>query len=170
MLKSLLCTALISFSFLLSAQNLKLNLDKAEISFYFHGDKVDGSLKGLEADIQINISDLKKTKIKGSVDVSTIKTGITMRDKHLISKDFFHAKEYPKMTFQSEQIEVKDDVMFIDGTLTIKSTQRKERLELRVKDNEIVFTGRINTADYDVMTKKKREKTEVDVTIKIPKA
>ena len=74
------------------------------------------------------------------------------------------------MTFQSEQIEVKDDVMFIDGTLTIKSTQRKERLELRVKDNEIVFTGRINTADYDVMTKKKREKTEVDVTIKIPKA
>ena len=152
------------------AQNLKLNLQKAEVGFYFRGDKVNGSLSGLTADIQINLLDLTKTKVKGSVDVTTIKTGISMRDKHLISSDFFDAKAHPKMTFVSKEIEVKDDVLYIDGLLTIKATTRKERFELRIKDGEIVFTGQINTADYDVMTKKNRDKTEVDITITIPSA
>ncbi|MCC5924295.1 MAG: YceI family protein [Crocinitomicaceae bacterium] len=150
------------------AQNLKFNLQKAEVGFYFHGDKVNGSLSGLTADIQINLSDLTQTKVKGAVDVTTIKTGISMRDKHLISSDFFDAKAHPKMTFVSKAIEVKDDILYIEGLLTIKATTRKETFQLSIKDGEIVFTGRINTADYDVMTKKNRAKTEVDITINIP--
>lgn len=169
MKKVLLSLVLFLVSTCFYGQNIKLNKEVAEVEFFFHGENVNGSLEGFDADIQLNMSDIEKSKIKGSVKVNTINTGIKMRNKHLISSDFFHADKYPKMKFRSTKIEVHDDVIYVDGIMTIKETEKAERFELKVKDEEIVFTSRINTADYDVMSKNKREKTNVDITITIPK-
>lgn len=150
-------------------QRLKLDEKNASVEFYFHGDKVNGSVEGFKGDIQIDLADLEKSKINGSVKANTIKTGIKMRDKHLHSKDYFHADKYPELKFRSTKITIKEDVIIVDGKLKIKEIERNERFELRIKDGEIVFTGQINTEDYEIMKKKDRDKTKVDITINIPK-
>jgi polyisoprenoid-binding protein YceI len=168
-MKIVLSITLLLLSFSLLAQNLKLNKENIKVNFFFHGDQVNGTVEGFTAEININPADITKSKVQGSVDVKTISTGIPMRDKHLISSDFFHADKHPKMTFTSSRIEVVNDVVFVIGNLTIKGTTKEERFELKIKDKEVVFTSRINTADYGVMKKNKREKTDVDITITIPK-
>lgn len=156
------------FSQCIFAQSLNLNSDDATVSFYFNGDEVEGSLGGFKSSITFDTSNPLAAKFKGSVDVSTIDTGIKMRDKHLTSKDYFEADTYPKMTFESTSVVVKDDKTIITGNLKIKSTTREETFILSIKDGKLELTSSINTADYDVMKKNKREKTQVDITITIP--
>jgi polyisoprenoid-binding protein YceI len=168
-MKSIISLIVISLiSSFVSAQTLQLDTQKATVSFYFHGDDVTGSVEGFEAAISFDPKAPQSAKFKGSVNVETLDTGIKMRDKHLKSKDFFEAETYPKMTFESKEIIVEENEIIISGNLTIKNTTRKETFKLTMSDKKIILTSRINTADYDVMKKKKIEKTNVDITIMIP--
>lgn len=169
MIKYLLSFALL-FCLSIQAQELKLAIPKTEVTFFFHGEKVNGTVEGFDGTININLNDLKKSKVQGSVDVSTIQTGIKMRDRHLNSSDYFDSEKFPKMTFVSTSIKEVGDKLLVTGELTIKETTREVQFELVIEEKSIVFTSIINTADYDVMKKKKREKTEVDITVKIPLA
>lgn len=156
------------FSQCIFAQSLNLVNEDATVTFYFHGDEVEGSVGGFKSSITFDPSNPQAAKFKGSVDVSTIDTGIKMRDKHLTSKDYFEADTYPKMTFESTSVILENDKIIIKGNLKIKSTTREETFILTMKDGKLVLTSSINTADYDVMKKNKREKTQVDITITLP--
>ena len=60
---------------------------------------VNGEFRSFSGDI---IFDEKKRELKkftGSVDVSSIDTGIEKRDAHLKSPDFFNVKKHPKLLF-----------------------------------------------------------------------
>jgi polyisoprenoid-binding protein YceI len=157
-----------SFQFSALAQELKLKTAKAKVAFYFHGDKVNGSLDGFTATIKFNPEDPAKAEISGAVDVKTMQTGIKGRDKHLISEDFFHADKYPKMKFSASSVEKLDGYFLVKGKLTIKDVSREERFKLYIKEGKIVLKASINSADYGIMAKKKREDSQVDITIEIP--
>jgi polyisoprenoid-binding protein YceI len=150
-------------------QKLKLDQKNVKIDFYFHGDKVNGTVQGFKGDIEIDLADLEKSKVNGSVKANTIQTGIKMRDNHLHSKDYFHADKFPEIKFSSTKITIKNEVINVTGKLKIKEIEREERFELRIKEGEIVLTAQINTEDYEIMKKKDRNKTKVDITITIPK-
>jgi polyisoprenoid-binding protein YceI len=60
----------------------------------------------------------------GSVDVASIDTGISMRDKHLRSAEFFDVANHPQITFASRRIIAEGDRYDIPGTLTIKGVSR----------------------------------------------
>lgn len=168
MKKVTLFLTFICFVFLGQTQEVKINQNDADVSFYFHGDKVNGSVAGFEANFSLNLKDLSSSSIKGSVDVSTLETGIKMRDKHLYSKDYFHGEKFPKMYFESKKLEDKGDYIRVLGKLTIKETSREEEFKLKMEKDKLILTTQINTADYDVMTKRNNDKTKVDVTITIP--
>ena len=150
------------------AQNFKLDLSKASVSFYFHGEKVNGSVGGLKASVNINKENLAKSEISGSVDVSTLETGNKMRDKHLKSKDYFEADKFPTMNFKAKSITKQGDNFLLVGLIKIKEIEREEKFTLSIKDGKLIFKGSINSADYGIMKKKKREDSQVDITIEIP--
>ncbi|MFJ1744788.1 YceI family protein [Streptomyces sp. NPDC088116] len=68
-----------------------------------------------------------------SIDVSiaSIDTGITDRDGHLRSADFFDAEAFPKMSFRSTSAEQVDAETYrITGDLTIKDVTRPLSIDL----------------------------------------
>lgn len=64
-------------------------------------EKIVGVSSGLDATVMINTSDItKKPMGKVKVGIANIKTGIGLRDKHLVSADWLNAEKYPNAEFQ----------------------------------------------------------------------
>ncbi|RYE89185.1 MAG: YceI family protein, partial [Cytophagaceae bacterium] len=79
---------------------------ESEIRFQIKnaGLTVDGNLSGLEASIQLDAAHPEQARITASVPVSSMQTGISLRDKHLQKPDYFDAAKYPTITLQSKSI------------------------------------------------------------------
>jgi polyisoprenoid-binding protein YceI len=56
----------------------------------------------------------------GSVEVASIDTGVSERDRHLRSAEFLDAANHPRITFASRRIIAEGNIYDIPGTLTIK--------------------------------------------------
>ena len=105
------------------------------------------------------------TKISATVAVKSIDTGIKRRDNHLKSADFFDAKQYPNITFESTAMrKVSDSEYVLYGNLTLKETTKKVRIPLElIGRNEMKGKERIglegqfkiNRFDYGVEWKNK---------------
>jgi len=160
---ALLISSLFGFS-----QELKIDVSKATVKFYFHGDKVDGTLSGFTGKIKFDPNNPQSASISGSVDVSTMDTKIKNRDNHLKSADFFEVEKYPKMTFNASSVKKEGDDYIVIGKLTIKDVTREERFKLSTTKGGVKFTSTINSADYGIMKKKNRDDSVVDITIEIP--
>lgn len=166
-------SVLFVFAFFLSSifgfsQDLKIDISKATVKFYFHGDKVDGTLSGFKGNIKFDPNNPQSASISGSVDVSTMDTKIKNRDKHLKSADFFEVEKYPKMTFNASSVKKDGEVYVVFGKLTIKDVTRDEKFKLSLSKGTVKFTSTINSADYGIMKKKNRDDSVVDITIEIP--
>jgi polyisoprenoid-binding protein YceI len=62
----------------------------------------------------------KSGKVEISIDAASISTGTGPFDKHLQSKDFFNAAEFPKVTFTGDKFSFNGDkVSEVAGTLTL---------------------------------------------------
>ena len=118
--------------------------------------------------MNINKDKPELSEINGSVDVSTLETGNKMRDKHLKSKDYFEAEKFPTISFKSKGVKKENDNFVIVGILKIKDVEREEKFTLSISNGKLVFKGSMNSADYGIMKKKKREDSQVDITIEIP--
>ena len=55
--------------------------------------------------IRFDPADLGRSRFDFTVEVKSINTDNVKRDEHLLSSDFFDAKKYPGMSFQSSSIE-----------------------------------------------------------------
>ncbi len=160
---ALLVSSLFGFS-----QELKIDVSNATVKFYFHGDKVDGTLSGFSGKIKFDPNNPQSASISGSVDASTIDTKNKNRDSHLKSADFFEAEKYPKMTFNASSVKKVGEDYIVTGKLTIKDVTREERFKLTTSKGTIKFASSINSADYGIMKKKSRDESVVDITIEIP--
>lgn len=84
-------------------------IDKSHTSVNFSINHFFSSVPGKFTDfdgmILFDPNNLKGSKADFSVSINSVNTDDAKRDKHLQSKDFFDAKTYPKMSFQSTRFE-----------------------------------------------------------------
>jgi len=81
---------------------------------------VVGNFEQYTGTVEINEQELSKSTINVTIDTKSINTGITKRDDHLRSADFFDVAQYPTMTFVSRKAEVVGTDQFrITGDLTL---------------------------------------------------
>ena len=86
--------------------------------------------------------DLASAKIVGTAKAASVQTGVTQRDDHLRSADFFDAENYPELGFESTSIEAIDDETYrIVGELTIHGVTREIELEAEVGGVEVGMNG-----------------------------
>jgi polyisoprenoid-binding protein YceI len=116
---------------------------------------VDGSLKGMVYSINFNLNNLENSKIKTSVKVKTINTGISARDKHLKSDDYFDAEKYPEITLESTKFTKLSENKYTGFfNLTIKNVTKEISFPFTytTSGNKGNFTGTftINRRDYGV--------------------
>jgi len=65
--------------------------------------------------------DASESSVEIVIDAASVNSNSDGRDKHLRGPDFFAAKEFPDMTFQSTKVSAgKDDVFTITGDMTIR--------------------------------------------------
>ncbi|MFJ8234563.1 YceI family protein [Ureibacillus sp. NPDC094379] len=93
--------------------------------------KVKGQFDSFSADIKAdNLEDLTGAKINFDIDVPSISTRSVDRDNHLKSADFFDVENFPKISFESNDIVRKGDHYEITGNLTIKDVTRPVTFEV----------------------------------------
>jgi len=82
--------------------------------------EVEGKFRTYNGSITSAKPDLTDATIEFAVDVNSIDTENDMRDKHLVSADFFDTEKYPKMTFKSTSFKkLSANKYLLSGNLTI---------------------------------------------------
>lgn len=120
----------------LSAASRPWEIDKDHTNFYFSVDhifsKVQGYFTDYEGTIIFDPDNLKESEFSFEIKVKSIDTGISKRDKHLRSKDFFNSSKYPLITFVSSRIsKVEENIYNVTGNLTIKGVSTELILPLK---------------------------------------
>jgi polyisoprenoid-binding protein YceI len=89
-----------------------------------------GRFGAVEGTLTIDEDEPSRSTVSASIDVTTIVTGIHLRDAHLRSSQFFHASRYPKVTFRSKAVEQESENSWrIAGDLTVRSITKPVTLE-----------------------------------------
>jgi polyisoprenoid-binding protein YceI len=119
----------------LSAEVHSWEIDKEHTNFYFSVDhiyaKVHGRFTDYKGTILFDPDNLKESEISFEIKVKSIDTGISKRDRHLLSKDFLNASKYPLITFASKSISKEGENTYeVNGTLTIKGVSSELILPL----------------------------------------
>lgn len=81
---------------------------------------VKGSFKTFSADVQLDEAHPENSKVEAEIDAASIDTGVSDRDNHLRSPDFFDVARFPKLTFRSTTVQPDaEDSGKLHGELTI---------------------------------------------------
>lgn len=118
---------------------------------------VEGQFKQFAGTI-VTDKQIGKSTVEFSADINSIDTGVTKRDDHLKSPDFFDATKFPKMTFMSSKVSASGNAITLAGLLTIKDKSKAVVINAKylgtVKDGygqeKIAFRGstKINRKDF----------------------
>jgi polyisoprenoid-binding protein YceI len=114
---------------------------------------------------------LAESKIKATIDVSTLKAGDEKLEKHLLSSDYFDAEKFPTITFTSGEIKSTETGFLTEGNLTMKDSTKKVSLQFSFIENSTsIFTGTmvINESDFGVMKSKKPGSDKTTIHIEVP--
>ena len=68
-----------------------------------------GRFNDIKGTFKIDDNDLTDSFVKVTIPVESVDTNSKDRDKHLLGPDFFNAKEYPTISFESSKIERAGD-------------------------------------------------------------
>lgn len=167
-MKRILLIACLSLSIGSFAQNYALNTKGGTVSFNYVSESTKGTLKDVEAKVNISSGKLGAATVSGSVNVSTLSTGNKTRDQHLMSNEFFDAAKHPKMTFETSEVVKDGDALKAKGKLTIKGITKDVTFTVYEKEGTLQFKATIYGTDFGVATKKDREGSKIQVVVKIP--
>ena len=122
---------------------------------------VTGYFGKYDATVESSNDDFTDAKISFEADVNSITTKNEQRDQHLLAEDFFHAAQYPKITFVSTGVKKVDDGEYkVTGDLTMRGVTKP--VELAVEFSGIVkdpygqtkagfeIKGKINRKDFGI--------------------
>lgn len=123
---------------------------------------VRGSFSKLSGTVQLDESDITKSTVNVSIDVTTVDTHEPNRDADLRTDKFFDTAKYPTMTFKSTKVEqVAPGKLKVTGDFTLHGVTKQVVLDVEgptppVKDpwgNQraaVSATTKVNRQDYGV--------------------
>ena len=137
------------------------------------GSTVNGTFDITKSTIKFDAASPAASSLMAVVSVNSVSTGITKRDNHLKTADYFDAATYPEITFKSVAITKAGDGKFIaSGNLTIKNVTRHIDIPFSFTPtgNGAVFKGSfvIKRIDFGVGEKSMMMGNEVTVNLNIP--
>lgn len=93
--------------------------------------KVRGRFGSWQGVLRLDIEDLARSEVEVTIDAKSIDTGVTDRDNHLRSPDFFDVEQFPELQFKSTRIEsAGKDKYRLHGELTIHGVTKPVSLDV----------------------------------------
>ena len=80
---------------------------------------VRGHFGNIGGSIVLNESDITKSSVNVTIDVSTVDTGVTPRDNDLKSANFLDVAQFPTATFVSKSVAKSGSSLTVSGDLTL---------------------------------------------------
>ena len=133
------------------------------------GINVSGKFTGLKTELKFSPDKLEASRLKGSVDVPTIKTGIDKRDKDLLGEKYFNADQYKLIEVSSTKISRAGNQFTGTFNVTIKGVTKQVEIpfEFNQSGNNAEFRGTftIHRSDFGIGGKTLTMSDEADVSI-----
>jgi polyisoprenoid-binding protein YceI len=144
------------------AGDYKIDPSHSVIGFsirHFELSLVRGRFKDFTGTIHYD-TDVTKSSVEFTAKVESIDTGVTPRDNHLRTADFFDVAKFPEMTFKSTKVEKKGNGYLLHGDFTLKGVTKQIALPFNlngaIKDNRgnmrigVGAETTINRRDYGI--------------------
>src|SRR5437660_10484532 len=91
---------------------------------------VSGNVTNVTGTIDLNEKDITQSQVSAVIDVSSVDTRVSDRDKDLRSPNFFDVEKYPTIEFKSKRIVNSGGKLQVIGDLTIHGTTREVTLDV----------------------------------------
>lgn len=132
---------------------------------------VNGILGELKGNIEFDPIALHKSKIRVSLAVSDLQTGIATRDKHLKGASYFNQEKFPEIIIESKFFGKNGSDYKGYFVLTLKGKSESVTIPFSYieKENEyeLVGTFTLNRLDYSIGEKSILMANEVRINIKV---
>jgi polyisoprenoid-binding protein YceI len=117
------------------AQTVTWVPDKAhsEVNFsilHLSLDNVRGRFGNIGGTVVLDPSDITKSTVNVTIDVSTVDTGVAPRDADLKSAHFFDVAHFPAATFVSTSFKKRDSGFVVAGNLTLHGVTKPVVLQV----------------------------------------
>jgi polyisoprenoid-binding protein YceI len=91
--------------------------------------KVHGSFGKVAATIVYNAADVTKSTVSATIDVSTVDTGVSMRDNDLKGAGLLDVANFPTASFTSTSVEKDGSKLKVNGNFTLHGVTKPVVLE-----------------------------------------
>lgn len=152
----------IIFLFLISINNLKAqeliqNNLQTTVSFKIKnlGTYVNGTFSNTTITSNFDTKNIENSFLNAIINVKTIDTNNTKRNKHLLETTYFDVSNYPSISLKSSSIKhVSENNYTLKAKLTVKATTKEITIPLIISTNKneniIVSNFEINRRDFKV--------------------
>ena len=142
---------------------------------------IHGRFNDFSGKVTIDKDDPSKSSFALTVNVESVDTNNQKRDEHLRAPDYFNAKQFPTMTFQSTKVKATDGGYEVTGDLTLHGVTKPVSMKLKGGDKVVEFpkgTPRvglvtaltIDRSEFDMKTALESLGKEVHITIALEAA
>lgn len=91
---------------------------------------VSGNFTKVTGTLVLNEKDITQSQVSALIDVSSVDTRVSDRDKDLRSPNFFDVEKYPTIEFKSKRIVNRGGKLQVIGDLTMHGTTREVTLDV----------------------------------------
>jgi polyisoprenoid-binding protein YceI len=100
---------------------------------------IHGRFNDYSGTFVIDAADPAKSSFTLSINIESVDTNNPKRDDHLRAPDYFNAKQFPTMTFQSTQVKAVSDGYEVAGDLTLHGVTKPVTFNLKGGDKLVEF-------------------------------
>ena len=107
--------------------NQENDTSSSEVSFTIESSPkyTKGIFENFDIIFKVSEDDPSKSKLRVTIDVSSINTDNEMRDENLMDEDYFSLTNFPKISFQSNEITKTDSTYLTRGIIDMMGLQNE---------------------------------------------
>jgi polyisoprenoid-binding protein YceI len=128
--------------------------------------QIHGRFNQFSGQFTIDRDDPSKSSFAFSIPVESVDTNNQKRDEHLRAPDYFNAKQFPLMTFQSTKVKPIDGGYEVTGDLTLHGVKKDITLELKGGNKLVEFPKGMHRIGVTTETAIKR--SDFDMRAELP--
>lgn len=128
---------------------------------------IHGRFNAFSGKITIDQADPAKSSFALSIPIKSIDTNNIKRDEHLRAPDYFNAKQFPIMSFQSTNVKAVDGGYEVTGDLTLHGVTKPVTFTLRGGDKVVEFPKKTMRIGFVSMLSIRRSDFGVNAELKL---